>query len=162
MKKTIVFLMVCLVSAAAMAGVGIGDRQTKIITWKVGDKTKDFRNAFSAAALPIWTIPAKTLIYDVSAFVTTAVTGDATAFIVGDGTDDNGFLTQGFAEATGPHAFGYNNDAYRGAYLTNTATVTTAKYYSTADTLDVVMVTDSATPLATGEINFLIEFKRMK
>lgn len=160
--KSLIAIILFAICTSAIAGLGVGDRQTKIITWKVGDLDADFRDAFSAAALPIWNIPAKTIIYDVSAYVTTVPTGDATAMIVGDGDDDNGFLTQGFAYSTGAVTEGYASDAYRGAYLTNTATVNTAKYYATADTLDLTIVTDSATPLATGEINFLIDFKRLK
>ena len=161
MKKYLVLFLMAAFSIAAIAGTNVGVRQTKIITYKVGDRTADFNVAYSAAALPIWTIPAKTLIYDVSAFVTTAVTGTVTAMLIGDDSDDNGFLTLGFATATGPHTSGYNSDAYRGTYLTNTATVNTSKYYATADTLDLTMVTDSATAVTAGEFRVMVDFIRL-
>ena len=155
-------IAILFISAIAFAGNEIGEWKVTRKCWKAGDRSADFSTVYSASAVPIFTIEAKTAIRNVDAFVTTAVTAtnDATAFIVGDGNDDDGYMTQGFADNTGPHANGYNSDAYRGAYLTKTATVDTIKYYSAADTMDITITTDSASPLLTGEICFDIEHKR--
>lgn len=116
--------------------------------------------------IPVFTTGAKCLVHSVKASVLTLVAG-STAEIVGDGDDDNGFLEDGFAAATGVYPL-YSGDpsaTFAGAYsydknagATDALDVDTqpkAKYYAASDTIDFKI---SGTASA-GKIVFLIDFE---
>lgn len=115
--------------------------------------------------IAIFSAPANCAIKSIKAHVITAVTG-ATSEIVGDGTDTNGFLEDGFAanagyyplhvqevSATFAGAFTYDSDAG----VTDAADVSIVpkdKFYSSADTIDFVI----GGTASAGKIRFVVEF----
>ena len=116
----------------------------------------------------IFSAPANCLVHSVKALVETLVAG-ATAEEVGDGTDVDGFVVDGFAAATGLFPL-YVTDAastFAGAFtLDQNAGVTDAldvntvskdKLYASADTID-YKISGTATA---GKIRFFVCFTRL-
>ena len=125
-------------------------------------------SAVATGSVPIFSIPADTVIRAVTAHVITLVAG-STAEIVGDGADDNGYLLDGFAAATGIFPL-YRQGAaatFVGAYLFDSQAGGTdaldvsiegkAKLYTSADTIDY----DIAGTATAGKIRFTVEFQRL-
>lgn len=147
-------------------GYQIGKKLEEKVLYELGNADADLSAA--TGTLTLFSIPANTIIHSVRAWVETAVTG-ATSEIVGDGTDTNGFLEDGFAASTGVYPL-YNQDAastFVGAYqLDSTDGATDAadvsivpanKFYATADTIDFII---GGTATA-GKIHFFVEFTRL-
>lgn len=142
------------------------ERLTHKILWELNNNDADFSDA--TGTLAIFSVPAGCVIHSVRANVITAVTG-ATSEIVGDGSDTNGYIVDGFAAATGVFPLCAQDAAttFVGAYqfnqvagATDAADVTnvpTGKLYASADTIDFII---GGTATA-GKIEFIIEFTRV-
>lgn len=117
----------------------------------------------SSGTIAICSLPAKSMVYAVEAEVITAVTG-ATAEEVGDGSDPNGWLLDGFAANAGFYPSSAATAASAGVYAqaagaTDAGDVTReGKLYTSADTIDFVL---SGTATA-GKIMFVVEFAVME
>jgi hypothetical protein len=117
----------------------------------------------ATGTIAIFSAPANTLIHSVVAHVLTAVTGSS-AETVGDGSDADGFLVDGFAASTGVYPLSAE-DANCGVYAkATTAGATDAgdvsnssekKLYGSADTIDFI-ISDSA---SAGKIRFIVDFE---
>jgi hypothetical protein len=119
----------------------------------------------ATGTIPIFSAPAKCLILSAGAEVMTAITG-STAEELGDGTDPDGFLVDGFAatagfyplyvtDASGTFAGAFTFDQNAGATdALDVNTVPKAKLYSSADTID-FKITGTATA---GKVAFIVEF----
>lgn len=128
--------------------------------WDLGG-TGDSSTA--TGVIPIFSAPAATLIKSVEAYVLTAVTG-STAEELGDGTDVDGFLVDGFAASTGLYPASAE-DANCGVFqkattagATDAADVSNSsevKLYASADTID-FKISGTATA---GKILFLVNFE---
>jgi hypothetical protein len=118
--------------------------------------------------IPIFSAPADCVIKSVQAYVLTLVAGSS-AEEVGDGTDVDGFLVDGFAAATGLYPL-YVTDAsstFAGAFVfdqnagatdaLDVNTVPKDKLYTAADTID-FKITGTATA---GKIRFVVKFMRV-
>lgn len=132
--------------------------------WELSNTAADSYVATGTVA--IFSAPDKCLIRQVKAHVLTAVTG-ATSEIVGDGTDTNGYLEDGFAANAGVYPLYHQDSAttFVGALqFDSTAGVTDAadvtiipkmNYYASADTIDFII---GGTATA-GKIRFYIDFE---
>lgn len=117
----------------------------------------------TSGTIPIFSAPANCLIRSVRAQVLTAVTG-ATSEILGDGTDTDGYLVDGFAANTGTYPTSAE-DVNIGVFMkattagaTDAADVSNSaeiKVYGSADTIDFVL---GGTATA-GKIRFYVDFE---
>lgn len=147
-------------------GYPIGEILVKETLWELDNKSADLYAA--TGTLVIASVPANCYVKSVTAAVLTAVTG-ATAEIVGDGTNDDGYLEDGFAASTGLFPKNVNDTAteFVGAFMRDSnaggtdaadVSVTPAyKHYTSADTID-FKISGTATA---GKIRFLVEFVRV-
>ena len=154
--KLFLTIFIFALTSTLHAGLIVGKKETAVVSY--GTALSNDVSTVNTTTTTLWTIPAKTVITDVKAYVTTTATGGN--ITIGDGSDTDGYLTTGFEDTS---AF-YGNDSssygtYRGAYLSSNTTPLLEKYYSSADTIDVTL---SATPLTTGQITFFIEYYRVK
>jgi hypothetical protein len=117
----------------------------------------------ATGTIAICSVPANSFVFSVEAEVVTAVTG-STAEEVGDGTDPNGWLVDGFAASGGFYPSSAATAASAGvlaqaAGATDAGDVTReGKLYASADTIDYV-ITGTATA---GKIWFVVEFAVMQ
>lgn len=127
----------------------------EVRTWKFEGQALENQVVGATGAITIFEFPAKTVIHSVKAYVKSAVTG-ATSEIVGDLVDDNGYLVDGFAAATGffpkTYAAASAGTEFFGA-LASTGDAIESIYYATANK---VVLTLAGTATA-GEIDFYIE-----
>lgn len=128
--------------------------------WDIGG-TGDSSTA--TGVIPIFSAPANTIVYSVKAEVLTLVAG-STAEEVGDGTDVDGFLVDGFAAATGIYPTSAEAAECGVFQKATTAGATDAldvsnseeiKVYSSADTID-YKISGTATA---GKIRFYVDFE---
>lgn len=133
--------------------------------WDADKTNADADSVALTGTIAAFSLPAKSLVKKVWAHVITGVTGSSSE-ILGDGSDDNGYLEDGFAASAGVYPL-YHQDAastFVGAYgfdSTDGATdaldvsiVPKEKYYASADTIDFVI---GGTATA-GKIRFYCEF----
>lgn len=109
--------------------------------------------------IPIFSAPAHCLIHEVKAEVIAAVTGSS-AEEVGDGTDVDGYLVDGFAANTGAYPLSpedANCGVFQKAATATTGNTPEKKFYSAADTID-YKISGTATA---GKIRFTVEFEVM-
>ena len=138
------------------------ERCRSTYTWDLSGDT----NTTATGTIPFFSAPAACLIHSVSAYVVTAITGSS-AEEVGDGTDVDGFLADGFAAVAGYYPL-YNNDVattFVGAFqFDSTAGATDAadvaitpkkKLYASADTID-FKISGTATA---GKVIFTVDFE---
>ena len=137
-------------TVTSFAGVRKGVRQSHQFLWEIGNRNANSQSA--TGTIPVFNIPANTLIHDVRVLVGAAVTG-STAEVLGDGNDLDGYLADGFASATGS-PFVSDSYANKGAY-SGSATTT---FYSAADTIDFI----PTGTMTAGKIRFFVEFTRME
>lgn len=113
--------------------------------------------------IPIFSAPAGTLIHSVRAQVITAVTGSS-AEELGDGTDVDGYLVDGFAATAGIYPASAEDVNCGILQKATTAGATDAldvsnsaekRYYSSADTVD-YKISGTATA---GKIRFFVEYE---
>jgi len=130
---------------------------TRRIKWKFDAKDflEDTVNGVTGV-IPLLTFEANSLVMSVKAYVKSAVTG-STAETVGDGTDVDGYLVDGFAAATGffPKTYAAASAAteFFGAYAAQGDSME-AKFYNAGDSVDLVL-TGTATA---GELDFYIDY----
>lgn len=140
-----------------------GKRSTATHLWQLNQVNRALADSSAATGtIAIFSAPANTLIHGVRFEVLTAVTGSS-AETVGDGTDPDGYLEDGFAASTGVGPLNAQ-DAPIGAFLKDSnaggtdaldVSVTGAdKLYSSADTVDYI-ITGTATA---GKIRFYIDY----
>lgn len=141
-----------------------GKLQTKKFLWELGNQLSADSYA-ATGTIAICSLPANTQVMGVKAHVLTAVTG-ATSEIVGDGTDTNGYLEDGFAASTGLYPLHVNDSgttfsglmAYDenagGTDAADVNRVPKSKHYTSADTIDFVI---GGTATA-GKIMFYVDF----
>lgn len=141
-----------------------GKIQVKSFLWELANQTSADSYA-ATGTIAICSLPANSQVMSVKAHVLTAVTG-ASSEIVGDGTDTNGYLEDGFAANTGLYPLYVNDSAstFAGtlAYDENAGTTDAAdvnrvpksKHYTSADTIDFII---GGTATA-GKIRFFVEF----
>jgi len=152
--KFLTIMLVMLFSLTASAGFQKFERLTQEFLWDVTSGASADSTA-SSGTIAIFSIPAGAVIYGVSANVETVVAG-STSEIVGDGDDDNGYLLDAFMNSTGLTPLS-NESSDIGVYsvdTTNSGTSTLYRFYSSADTIDLV-VAGSATA---GKVRFFIDF----
>lgn len=136
--------------------------------WDFDTTNLDADSTAATGTIEIFSAPANCLIKSVKAHVLTLVAG-STSEIVGDGNDDNGFLEDGFAAATGVYPL-YPQDSastFVGAYAYDStdggtdaldvSKVGKEKLYTSADTID-FKIGGTATA---GKIRFFVEFIRL-
>lgn len=141
-------------------GVQKGKKQVATFLWDLGGSGD---SAAATGTLAIASLPANSLVHSVRAHVMTAVTG-ATSEIVGDGTDTDGYLVDGFAANTGVYPLSAEDVNCGIMQKATTAGATDAldvsnsaekKFYSSADTIDFII---GGTATA-GKIRFSVEFE---
>jgi hypothetical protein len=159
MKTIFIAIMVAFVMPV-FAGYNVGKLNTVSKLWEVGSSTADVSTAIGT--IKIFEIPANSAVCDVKAYVETGMLG-ASAATLGDVTDPDGFLTNGFATSTGLYPSNAQAATYGGAYsfVTEGSTkvkIAGCKAYATAKDLSLVL-TGTAT---VGKIRFLIDFLQLK
>ena len=88
--------------------------------------------ADTGTTVPVIHVPAKILVAEVMIVVTEAFAGGTPLLDVGDGVDPDGWIDQGDITAT-------TIGSYKGDETTTAAFSGSGKYYTTADTIDVVV-----------------------
>lgn len=159
--KLLLSVLLCLCVLPAFAGYNVGKVQEQQVLFSVGDKDADIQSG-AAGVHEFFAIPANVAILDVAAYVETALLG-STAAVVGDGSNDDGYLENGFATVIKYHPEKVKLSTYAGAY---TGAVEGAsfvkweggKYYAAADTLD-FKLTGTAT---VGKVRFFVKFMQLK
>ena len=117
----------------------------------------------ATGTIPVFSAPAKCMVLAAEANVVTAMTGSS-AEELGDGSDPNGWLLDGFAASAGFYPTSAATAASAGVYAqaagaTDALDVTReGKFYSSADTID-FEITGTATA---GKVVFIIKFMRLE
>ncbi len=145
-----------------------GKKLTHVFLWDFDVSNTGADSHTATGVIPILSLPANSIVHNVFANVITAVTG-STAEEVGDGTDVDGYLTDGFAANAGVYPVSIRPAAstFAGVFsLVQTAGATDAadvdtvpeqKIYASADTLD-YKISGTATA---GKIQFVVEWTRL-
>lgn len=141
--------------------------QTKQYLWDFDATNTEADSHTATGTIQFFSASANCMIKSVTAHVVTAVTGSS-AEEVGDGTDVDGFIVDGFAATAGVYPLYVQGVAttFAGAFAfdsqagaTDAADVSIEhknKFYSSADTID-YKITGTATA---GKVRFFVEFIR--
>lgn len=137
---------------------------TKKFTWDVAAGIGSDSHA-DTGSVTVFSVPANCVVKSVRAFVETGVTG-STAEKVGDGSDDDGWLLDGFAAVAGGYPMSAE-DQYAGVYskaetagavdATDVSRSDADKLYSTADSI-IYKITGTA---SAGRITFVVKFEQL-
>ena len=142
MKSFLVFMLLAFSLSASALTFLKGQVSSETFLYEVGNRNAD--SSAVVGTINILSVPANVYVKDVHAFVETPIAGTS-AEVLGDGAATNGFLVDGFAGTAGFYsASGSLKGSFDGA-----------KFYSSADTLDLVL-TGTATA---GKIRFLVEYE---
>lgn len=157
--KYLTIMLVMMFSLTSFAGFPKFQRMTQEFLWDVtAGASAD--STLSSGTINIFSVPAGTVIFSVNSNVETVVSGSSSE-IVGDGGDTNGYLVDGFMNATGlswATLFVANIGDYLLADNSDVASGPAIKFYSSADTIDFI-VAGSATA---GKVRFFIDFMVME
>jgi hypothetical protein len=161
--KLLLGILLLALSFNSFAGYNLEKVNHKVIKVEIGGTGSGAADvvAVTSSDASLMTIPAKTVILRVMAYVSTALLPTGGTMTIGDADDEDGFLKDGFSDSTGMYPYQTNvlASTYAGVYQGVTYLGDTGpKYYASAGTLKLY----SNTTLTAGEGQVHVDFIQLE